>query len=207
MIDAIKNLDYEALIYLNSFHNEFFDKFMWIITGTKIWFPFYLFIIFVLFRKFNIRLAATFLLMVLLVVALADFGSVNFFKEVFQRLRPSHNPIVADLLHFHVKENGDIYRGGLYGFVSSHAANTFGIAAILSLIFKNKKFAIGIFLWATIVSYSRIYLGVHFPLDIIGGALWGIFSAYFFYYCFVFLRKTEFYKIYIEKKQIPGKEN
>ena len=89
------------------------------------------------------------------------------------RFRPSHNPQIADLLHLHVHDDGELYRGGKFGFVSSHAANTFAVAMFSSLIFRFKSYVLFIFFWAAIVSYSRIYLGVHYPLDILGGALLG----------------------------------
>jgi len=109
------------------------------------------------------------LLGIALCVLLADQLSVHLFKNVFQRLRPSHEPELTGMVHL-VRD----YRGGNWGFVSSHAANTFAIATFLSLIFKNRKFWIILFSWCIIVSYTRIYLGVHYPGDIFGGALLGM---------------------------------
>ena len=107
---------------------------------------------------------------------MADRISVMGFKNVFLRYRPTHNLDIKDLIHTYVKANGDEYRGGMYGFVSSHAANFFALSTYLFLCFKNQSGKWGIlFLWAGIIAYSRMYLGVHYPLDIVGGTLLGIF--------------------------------
>lgn len=112
-----------------------------------------------------------------LVIILSDQISVNFFKEIFLRLRPCHNPEISNLVH---TVDGC---GGQYGFVSSHASNTFALAVFLGLIFKKHlSYLLHIMLvWAAIVSYSRIYVGVHYPADILCGALLGVLIAYVFW--------------------------
>ena len=135
MLEFLINWDTELLLYLNSLHNTFFDEFMWIVTGTKIWIPLYLLIIFALFQKFKRREAFLILVFFISAVALADLISVKLFKEVFERFRPSQNPAISDFLHLHIFEDGGLYKGGKYGFVSSHAANTFAVASFSSLIF------------------------------------------------------------------------
>ena len=109
------------------------------------------------------------LLAVAVVVLLVDQISSSLIKPTVERLRPTHNPEIAHLLHI---VNG--YRGGLYGFVSSHAGNTFGVAVLLALVLGSRWGWIGLMLWAALVSYSRIYLGVHYPGDVLCGALLGV---------------------------------
>lgn len=110
-----------------------------------------------------------FLIAIAIVVALTDQLSVHLFKNVFERLRPCHNPDLNGLVHLVNSKCG-----GKFGFVSSHAANTFGVAMFIHYIFRVRWFTLSILLWATIVSYSRIYLGVHYPGDVVFGALLGV---------------------------------
>ena len=112
------------------------------------------------------------LVLILIVVSFADFTSVHAFKNVFMRLRPSHEPAIIDQIRLLVS------KGGLYGFVSSHAANFFAIAAIVSALFSERKYLpYLLYSWASLVAYSRVYVGKHYPLDIIGGAVLGIVMA------------------------------
>lgn len=179
MIETINNLDIELFNFLNSLHCAYFDQLMMLVSGKFTWALMYLGLIAILFKK-NWKEAALILVIVALCITIADQISSGIIKETVQRLRPSKNETLAATIHL---VNG--YKGGgLYGFVSSHAANTIGVATLLSLIFKNRKFTLVMFAWATVVSYSRIYLGVHFPGDIIGGTLVGIFSGYVCYYIY-----------------------
>ena len=121
-------------------------------------------------------------LSVAILIVFSDQISVHLFKETFQRYRPSHNLSLEGKVHL---LNGD--RGGLYGFVSSHAANTFALTTFLIFFFRNKYFALFMYLWAAFVSYSRVYAGVHYPFDIVGGMALGIFLGligYKFYFHF-----------------------
>jgi len=178
MIDFLQKLDVKLFLFLNSHNSPFFDKFMWFISGKIEWIPLYLALIFWLFYKFR-KKAWIPLSLTILVIALSDLGSVHLFKNVFLRLRPSHNPELSSVIHL-----VNNYHGGWYGFISSHAANTFGLAVFLSLIYRDRVFAVSIIIWAIIVSYSRIYLGVHYPLDVICGALWGSAMAWGVYFSY-----------------------
>lgn len=138
------------------------DKFFWI--------PLYLFFFFLAYKQVGSRIWLLVLAAALLIL-LSDQISVHAFKNVFLRLRPCHNLLIQSKVHL---LNG--YCGGAYGFVSSHAANTFALAMFLSLFFyrKFKYFGIFIFLWAALNAYSRIYSGVHYPADVAVGAILGM---------------------------------
>lgn len=187
MIEILQKLDVRLLLFLNAQNSPFFDKLMFFISGVPQWIPLYIFLIFWIFYKFRKKGWLIFILLIL-VFALSDAGSVHLFKNVFLRLRPSHNPEIQGMLHY---VNG--YHGGLYGFISSHAANTFGLAVFMCLIFKNRWMTLGMLFWATVVSYSRIYLGVHYPFDVIGGAMWGSLMAVIVYFA---------YRWYLKKRSV-----
>ncbi len=168
LLQSLIELDKELLLFLNSFHNGYWDNFFWMFTSKEVWLPLYLTIAYVIFKNQGARGFVTMLAVALLIV-LCDQISTNVFKYGFERFRPSHDEGLKYLVHL---INGK--RGGLYGFVSSHATNSFGLAMFTSLLFRNKAYTFFIFLWATINAYSRIYMGVHFPGDIVGGFLLGI---------------------------------
>ena len=182
MIETLTHLDVRLFLFLNSFHSAFWDKIMLFASGKLTWLPLYIFILYMLFKKYrwNIWLA---LLFVILLITLSDQVSVHFFKNVFERLRPCHNPLLTDKVYM-----VNNVCGGQYGFISSHAANAFALAIFTLLALKNKTYSYLILLWATLVSYSRIYLGRHYPGDILTGAAVGCVLGFFVYYlmCFVF---------------------
>ncbi|MHC1702910.1 MAG: phosphatase PAP2 family protein [Tenuifilaceae bacterium] len=166
MIETLLNLDTQLFLFLNGLNSPFWDPVMVFASGKLTWLPFYLLLIFFIARKHGWK-TLWWLVAIALVIVAADQISVGLFKNVFQRLRPCHTPDLNGLVHLVGK------CGGKFGFVSSHAANTFGVAVFLSLLFKNKWATLGLIFWAAFVSYSRIYLGVHFPGDILCGALLG----------------------------------
>lgn len=179
------------LVLLNSWHHPLADTLFWYISQKFTWIPFYGFLIFVVIKKFQ-RNAVWVILSVLLVVAACDQFASGFCKPFFERLRPSHNPELQENIHL-VNE----YHGGLYGFISSHAANSFGIATLLFLVFRTKKlpYISSLFVWAAVVSYSRIYLGVHYPADIIAGGAVGILFGCIIFRLFSIYRPLTFNSI------------
>ncbi|MES2285044.1 MAG: phosphatase PAP2 family protein [Bacteroidota bacterium] len=183
IIISINDLDTELFLFLNSKHNEFFDVVMYWCSHKLFWVPLYLFFFFLAYKQVGKRVWLVALAAVLLIV-LSDQISVHAFKNVFLRLRPCHNLLIQAKVHL---LNG--HCGGAYGFVSSHAANTFALAMFLSLFFRSrfKYFGFLIFLWASLVAYSRIYSGVHYPADVAVGAIigMGIGVAVFKIYVFV----------------------
>lgn len=165
--------DKDLLVFINSFHSPFWDTVMWLISGKLTWAPLYLGILIYMFYANGWKKGLVFIGAVAVLITLVDQSSVIFFKNMFCRYRPTHNLEVGPLLHI-VKG----YKGGMYGFVSSHAANSFAIAVFTSLVFKNKHYTWAMLVWAAVVSYSRMYLGVHYPADIVGGAMLGTTLAF-----------------------------
>jgi undecaprenyl-diphosphatase len=178
MIDKIIEFDTQLFLYLNSLNSALFDKIMWIISGRYEWIPLYAGIIFFIFKKFKLKGFIP-LLFIVLCIVFADQISVHLFKDLFHRLRPCHNPDIVNIVHIVNNKCG-----GQYGFVSSHATNSFALAGFTFLLFNKKHYSIGIFIWASIVSYSRIYLGVHYPLDVICGAILGLFIGIILFWIF-----------------------
>lgn len=166
-LETLISWDKELFLSLNGIHHPMVDVLMFYISKMWIWIPLYLGVIYFIVRKWKME-AIWIILSIVICVVLTD-QLTNLTKEIFQRLRPSHEPDLQGLVH-HV--NG--YVGGRFGFVSGHSSNVFGFALLSSLIIKNRYYTWSIFTWATIVAYSRIYLGVHYPLDIFGGMVLGI---------------------------------
>lgn len=174
----IERLDQQLFLFLNSLHSPFFDQVMHAISGKIIWVPLYLAILIYLGIKFK-RKFIIIILFIIVAATLTDQISV-LIKNSVQRLRPCHDPALEGLVHLF---NGEC--GGLYSFVSSHAANSFDVA-LLSLLFIRKRwFTISIILWALVVGYSRVYLGVHYPGDVICGSVQGAFIGWSIYKLYV----------------------
>lgn len=172
MIDFFLEFDKNLFLELNSYHAEWLDSIMMYITETLVWLPLYLVIVFFIFKVFG-KKGILILVCIALTILLADQITSSLMKPFFARLRPTHDPELENLVHI---VNG--YRGGRFGFASSHAANTFGLALFIFLLFRERTRQVRwIFVWALLVAYSRIYLGVHYPGDILVGAVVGMVCA------------------------------
>lgn len=172
-----EHLDQQLFLIINSANSPFWDKVMYFLSMKLVWAPLYLTILIYLGITYKRRFLVI-LLFIIAAVALTDQISM-LIKNTFDRLRPCQEPSLQGLIHL---VNGEC--GSKYGFVSSHAANTFN-AALLSLMFIKKRwFSVSIITWAAAISYSRIYLGVHYPGDVLCGAIlgaligWSIYKLY-----------------------------
>jgi undecaprenyl-diphosphatase len=184
-MEFIRQLDQSLFLFLNELHSAFFDKAMVLFSSREIWIPFYLLIVYVIIKTYK-KNSIYILLLIGLSIAVSDQFS-GLIKNTVERLRPSNDPALSNLVHI-VND----YRGGQFGFFSSHASNSFTIATIAALLFKNRMFSILIFAWAVLVSYTRVYLGLHYPGDILTGWLWGVLIGFGFYRLMVFIQQRYF---------------
>ncbi|MDR1556193.1 MAG: phosphatase PAP2 family protein [Tannerellaceae bacterium] len=184
MLERMLAYEREAFFLLNGSDFPFLDRFMWLYTGKVVWLPLLVLIVIILVYKKNWREYVLLLLAIALVITLCDQFASHFCKPFFSRFRPTHHPAFMDQV-----KTVFGYRGGRYGFVSSHAANAFGFAMFMSLLFRYRIFTGVIFFWAILTSYSRIYLGVHFISDIIFGAIPGLLFGYGVYVLYAWARK------------------
>lgn len=170
-MNVIKQADTQLFLYLNSKHSAFFDVLMYWLSDKWIWLPFYAVLLVMVIYTFK-KKALLLIPLIALMILLSD-QSAGVVKRTVQRYRPCHNLLIQQQVH--VVDSC----GGQYGFVSSHAANSFAIALFLSVLFykRYRSFPYLLFIWAALVSYSRIYNGVHYPTDVAGGAVIGMLSA------------------------------
>lgn len=171
-MDTLIQLDKELFMWFNSHNTPFWDVVMMFFTRKEFWIPLYLLLLYQIY-KVKGKEAIFWILGAFLLVFLCDQISTRLFKDVFERFRPSHDPSLEGMVNL---VSG--YKGGRFGFVSSHATNSFGFALFTSLLFRNKLYTFFIFTWSLLVVYTRIYLGVHFPGDIIGGMILGLILGY-----------------------------
>jgi undecaprenyl-diphosphatase len=193
MIDQLIKYDRDLFRFLNGFHNSWLDSIMPVLTETEAWIPLYAFMLYVVIKSCKWE-TWIILLGLALTILLADQTTASIMKPYFGRLRPSQDPTLDGLIHL-----VEGYKGGRFGFASSHAANTFGAATFFFLSFrKTKPWIIVLFLWAAFVSYTRIYLGVHYPGDVIAGAFVGGICGWVSY------RLARWLRMWAEKRRLAS---
>jgi undecaprenyl-diphosphatase len=186
MLEKILDCEKEAFLWLNGCHTPFGNQFMWLFSGKIFWIPLAALFVFLLFYRNRKHWKETLLVLaaIALVITLCDQFASTLCKPFFARFRPTHHPEFINNV-----QTVFGYRGGRFGFISGHAANAFGFATLTALIFKYRFYSVMLFFWATINSYSRIYLGVHFISDIIPGMIAGLLFGWIVYTLFTIVRK------------------
>ena len=204
MLERLIHIDTEILLAINGWHAPWADMLMWIISAKTTWIPLYLLLIVLLVYRYRqpapttvkwlqkVPACVVMILTIVAAVGLADFIASGILKDWVARPRPSRVPELEGVLHL---VNG--YKSGRYGFVSSHAANTMACGLLFSLIWRKKITTVSLMLWVAANCYSRMYLGVHYPLDILGGLIVGALVASGAY---VLLRNLGFVNRVTEKK-------
>lgn len=158
------NIDSDIVLWVNGHNSPFLDEFMWTMSKPTTWIPLYVLLLFLLWYKVrNWRTLLIILIGFAVAVGLSDYICSGLLKPLLCRLRPTHDP---DMPLLHIVHN---YRGGRYGFCSSHAANSMAVALLFSLLYRKKIATTLLMVWVAVVCYSRIYLGVHYPTDILAG--------------------------------------
>jgi undecaprenyl-diphosphatase len=166
MLEKIKELDTALFIYLNGLGSETYDKLWLFITNQLYWTPFFLFLFYLIYKKIGGKQTLYLLLFIAVLITFTD-QTCNLFKATFQRLRPCNNPDIKSIIRI-------VQVRTSFSFFSGHAANTMAVATFLYLIFRNHFKYLGfLFLWPLIFAYSRIYLGLHYPGDILTGYFFG----------------------------------
>ncbi|KAA8485583.1 phosphatase PAP2 family protein [Arcticibacter tournemirensis] len=176
LLTIIGPADTQLFLTINSHHNQFWDPVMYAASDKFFWFPFYAILIYAIWKQFGKNCWQP-LLVIFLLILFTDQTSSHLIKNLVERKRPSHEPLLIPLIH--LSKAGP---GGLYGFVSSHAANAFAVAVFIPALLKPKKWVLGtLLLWAILVSYSRVYNGVHYPADVLFAILIGSLSGIVFF--------------------------
>ncbi len=191
-MDKIIYYDQQLLLLLNGSDSQWLDNVMWAVSHTGTWIPLLVMLLFLVWRSYGVRQFLLFVLVFGLAILLADQLSATLIKPLVCRPRPSHEVAIMQAVDL---VRG--YRGGGYSFVSSHAANYFATATYISLLVRRRALTIALCLWAALICYSRVYLGVHYPGDVLCGALLGAFVGYVCYVVFAYsssadLRRARF---------------
>ncbi len=185
MLDKLVELDRSVFVYLNSLGSEAFDPFWRLVTNQLSWIPVFAILLYLAFKRLGWRHAVLVILMVAVLVALTD-QSVNLIKNTIQRLRPVNEPALEGLMRI-------VERRRSFSFVSGHAANSMAVAFLIyRILHPYIKYVGFFFIWPAIFAYSRIYLGLHYPGDILIGYLWGLFTGFLVLKLYVYLRDRFF---------------
>ncbi|MDR2119611.1 MAG: phosphatase PAP2 family protein [Tannerella sp.] len=183
MLERILDIERDAFLWLNGGHTPFMDGFMWLYSGKTVWIPVSILIFFMLFYRKNPKESFLILLFLALALTLCDQFASGICKPLFMRLRPTQHPDFMNDVQTVYN-----YRGGKYGFISSHAANAFGFAVFTLLLLRDRWYTSVILFWAVVMCYSRIYLGVHFISDIVPGIIAGALFGFLCYRLYAFVR-------------------
>ncbi|WCO02491.1 phosphatase PAP2 family protein [Psychroserpens ponticola] len=186
MLEELVQFDTELFVYLNGLGTEAWDGF-WMFYTTKFnWIPFYAVLLYLLYKRLTMKMFLVTILVIILMITFTD-QITNLFKKVLvMRMRPCYNSEINDIIRL-VKDSC----GGKFGYFSGHASNSMSVAVFISLMLRSKYKYLPylLFVWAVAMGYSRIYVGVHYPLDVLSGMLFGSFSGFLFYRLFKFLQK------------------
>ena len=185
MLEKILSLDQQLFVFLNGLGSEQFDTFWLFITKQSNWTPFFLLLLFFVYKKTGIKQTLFIVLFIAVLITFTD-QTTNLIKNSVQRLRPCNNEDIMATIRI-------VKSSKTFSFFSGHATNSMAVATFLFLLFKSKFKYLGLlFLWPLIFAYSRIYLGLHYPLDIVSGYFFGAFSGFLCYKLFLITQKKYF---------------
>ncbi len=193
MLEQILPYEQELFFMINGNHHPWLDPIMWLLSNTILLVPFLLFLYIFFKNKKDTGTWLPIFFAMTFVFLIGDLFSSTLIKPYVQRLRPTHYPGIEE--HVRTLYN---YAGKKYGFLSGHATNSFGFATFSSLLFRKKGYTWGIYIWAFLVCYSRVYLGVHFISDIMAGTILGLIIGFFVY------KLYRLYRVEIQKNHLTN---